>query len=62
MKAINQERDMYIYHARKDEKRSFADIGRELGITRQRVRDIYRLLDWRLNGYNADHHQGNEKP
>ena len=58
MKGNNQERDIYIYHARKDDKRSFADIGRELGITRQRVRDIYRLLDWRLNGYNADHHQG----
>ena len=57
MKARNQERDMYIYHARKDDKRSFADIGRELGITRQRVRDIYRLLDWRLNGLNADHHK-----
>ncbi len=61
MKARNQERDMYIYHARKDDKRSFADIGRELGITRQRVRDIYTLLDWRLNGYNADHHQGKEE-
>lgn len=60
MKAINQERDMLIYHARKDDKRTFVDIGKEFGITPQRVRDIYRLTDWRLNGLDADHHK--DKP
>lgn len=60
MKARNQERDMRIYHARKVDKRTFVDIGKEFGITPQRVRDIYRLLDWRLNGVDADHHK--EKP
>ena len=59
MKARNQERDMYIYHARKDERRTFADIGRELGITGQRVREIYMRLDWKLNGMNADHRRNN---
>ena len=57
MKASNQERDMRIYHARKVDKRSFVDIGREFGISPQRVRSIYRLLDWRLNGEDADHHK-----
>jgi DNA-directed RNA polymerase sigma subunit (sigma70/sigma32) len=52
---------MYIYKQRKEEKRTFADIGRELGITGQRVRDMYRQLDWKLNGYNADHHQGKQE-
>lgn len=55
MKARNQERDMYIYRQRKEEKRTFADIGQELGITGQRVREIYMRLDWKLNGMNADH-------
>ena len=49
------ERTMYIYHARKDDKRTFADIGRELGITGSRVRQIYRRIDWKLNGMHADH-------
>ena len=62
MKARNQERDMLIYHARKVDKRTFADISKEFGITRQRVRDIYRLLDWRLNGQDADHHKDDPLP
>ena len=57
MKGNNQERDMLIYHARKDDKRTFADIGREFGITQSRVRAIYRRLDWLLNGLDADHHK-----
>lgn len=53
----DMERGMFIYHARKDDKRTFADIGRELGISPSRVRYIYTRLDWNLNRYNADHHQ-----
>lgn len=56
------ERAMYIYHARKVDKRTFADIGRELGITLERTRQIYRRIDWKLNGYNADHHQKESRP
>lgn len=48
------ERSMYIYKQRKEEKRTFADIGLELGITGNRVRQVYRRIDWRLNGYNSD--------
>ncbi len=57
MKPINQERDMRIYHARKDDKRTFADIGREYGISLNRARAVYRRLDWQLNGMDADHHR-----
>ena len=56
-KPRDHERAMYIYHARKDDKRTFADIGRELGVTSERVRAIYRRLDWQLNGMDADHHK-----
>ena len=56
------ERAMYIYHARKVDKRTFADIGRELGITLERTRSIYRRTDWTLNGENADHHQKETRP
>lgn len=59
MKAVNQERDLYIYHARKDDKRTFADIGQELGITGQRVREVYMRMDWKLNGLDADHRRKN---
>ena len=57
MNIRDHERDMLIYHARKVDKRTFADIGRELGITGNRVRQVYRRMDWALNGMNADHHQ-----
>jgi DNA-directed RNA polymerase sigma subunit (sigma70/sigma32) len=62
MKARNQERDMYIYRQRKEGKRTFADIGMELGITGQRVREIYMRLDWKLNGMNADHRRNESLP
>lgn len=55
------ERAMYVYKQRKEKKRTFADIGRELGITGARVRDMYRQLDWKLNGYNADHHKNDTR-
>lgn len=51
----DHEREMYIYHARKVDKRTFVDIGRELGITGNRVRQIYVRIDWKLNRENADH-------
>ena len=56
MPARNREREQYVYNARKFDKRTFADIGRDLGITRNRVRQIYVRIDWELNRYNADHH------
>lgn len=57
MNIRDHERDMLIYHARKDDKRTFADIGRELGITGNRVRQVYRRMDWALNRMNSDHRQ-----
>lgn len=56
------ERDMGIYRARKIDKRTYADIGQEYGIGPERVRQVYRRMDWELNGYNADHHQKKPKP
>jgi hypothetical protein len=46
---------MYIYKQRKEGKRTFADIGQELGITANRVNAIYRRMDWTINRENADH-------
>lgn len=51
------ERAEYIYNARKYDKRTYADIGRELGISCVRVRQIYGRIDWMKNGYEADHHR-----
>lgn len=56
----DMERGMYIYHARKDDKRTFVDIGKELGISPNRVRAIYHRLDWNLNRFDAD--QFKKKP
>ena len=56
------DRAMYIYNARKVDKRTFADISRELGITLERTRQIYRRTDWTINGMNADHHQKETRP
>lgn len=61
-KPDDSERAMYIYKQRKEEKRTFADIGQELGITGKRVAQIYRRIDWDLNGDHADHHQKKTKP
>jgi len=52
----NREREQYIYNARKFDKRTFEDLGRELGISGARVRSIYRRIDWEINRFNADHH------
>lgn len=51
----DHERAMYIYYQRKEGKRTYVDIGQELGITRNRVRQIYRRMDWTINRENADH-------
>lgn len=56
------ERAMYIYRQRKEGKRTFADIGQELGVTANRVNAIYRRMDWSLNRYSADHHQKPHRP
>ena len=56
-KPRDPERAMYIYHARKVDKRTFVDIGRELGITTERVRQIYRRTDWTINRENSDGHR-----
>ena len=61
MPARNREREQYVYHARKFDKRTYADIGRDLGITGNRVRQIYVRIDWELNRYNADHHLKDKK-
>lgn len=60
-KPKDSERAMYIYKQRKEEKRRFVDIGRDLGITGNRVAQIYRRIDWNLNRYNADHHLNSVK-
>ena len=48
------DRDMLIYHARKVDKRTYADIGQEFGITQERVRQVYRRTDWAINRENSD--------
>lgn len=56
----NTDREMYIYKARKEDRRTFSDIGQELGISQERARQIYMRVDWDLNGLDADHRR--EKP
>ncbi len=50
----DHDRDMLIYRARKVDKRTFADIGREFGIGPERVRQVYRRIDWEINWHNSD--------
>lgn len=52
----DHDRDMLIYHARKVDKRTYADIGQEFGIGQERVRQVYRRMDWAINRYQADHY------
>jgi hypothetical protein len=54
----DHDRDMYIYHAHKVDKRTFADIGRELGITGNRVRQVYVRTDCAINKWDADLFKG----
>ena len=49
----NYERDAYVYEERK-KGRLFKDIGSELGISGNRVRQIYRRADWERNRENSD--------
>ena len=51
------DRDEYIYKARKIDHRTFADIGRELGIGGNRVAQVYHRVDSARNGRNAEHWQ-----
>lgn len=51
------DRAEYIYKARKHDKRTYADIGKELGLSVARVRQIFVRLDWLRNRYEADHHK-----
>lgn len=53
-KKQTDDRMKYIYSEHK-KGRSYTDIGRELGITAARVGQYYRRMDFRLNGYKADH-------
>ncbi len=54
MNERDRERDMYIYTARKA-GRTFADIGRELGIGANRVGQLYRRMDYEINRHDAEH-------
>ena len=53
----DHERDMYIYQAHKVDKRTLTDIGKELGISPERVRQVYRRTDWAINRENSDGHR-----
>lgn len=52
----DHERDAYVYEQRK-KGRTFASIAADLGITGNRVRQIYNREDWERNGHNCDHWQ-----
>ena len=49
----DRERDLYVYEQRK-KGRTFASIGTDLGVTGNRVRQIYRRIDWEINRENSD--------
>lgn len=53
MNIRDRERDMYVYQERK-KGRTFASIAPELGVTPNRVRQIYRRIDWEINRENCD--------
>lgn len=50
----NRLRGEYIYNAHKHEGRTFAELGRELGLSGSRIAQIYRREDWLRNAYAAD--------
>lgn len=56
MKIVDRERSAYIYTERK-KGRKFPSIAQELGISPNRVRQIYCREDWERNGPNSDHWQ-----
>lgn len=53
MNIRDRERDAYVYEQRK-KGRTFASIAIDLGVTGNRVRQIYRRIDWETNGKNSD--------
>ena len=56
----DHERDAYVYQERK-KGRTFASIGTDLGVTGNRVRQIYRRIDWEINRENSDAWQRDRK-
>lgn len=60
MNIRDRERDMYVYAERK-KGRTFASIGTDLGVTGNRVRQIYRRIDWEINRENSDGWQRDRK-
>ena len=53
MNIRDRERDLYVYEQRKQGK-LFREIAVDLGITGNRVRQIYRRIDWEINRENSD--------
>lgn len=53
MNIRDRERDAYVYQERK-KGRTFASIGADLGVTGNRVRQVYRRIDWEINRENSD--------
>ena len=53
MNIRDRERDMYVYKERK-KGRTFTSIAPELGVTPNRVRQVYRRIDWEINRENSD--------
>lgn len=56
MKIVDRERSAYIYVERKN-GRTFKSISADLGISANRVRQIYNREDWERNGLKCDHWQ-----
>ena len=53
MNIRDRERDVYVYEERK-KGRTFASIAADLGVTGNRVRQIYRRIDWEINREKSD--------
>jgi len=53
MNIRDRERDAYVYEERK-KGRLFREIAVDLGITANRVRQVYRRADWERNRENSD--------
>lgn len=60
MNTRDRERDMYVYEQRK-QGRLFREIAADLGVTGNRVRQVYRRIDWEINRENSDGWQRDRK-
>lgn len=49
----DRERDVYVYEERK-KGRTFTSIASDLGVTSNRVRQIYCRIDWEINREKCD--------